>query len=134
MDGNFNIIQFLKSAVATGASDEHLKVGHPPFIRLNGFIKKTNLEPLTKEVLERAVLEIAPETIKDDISTKCDIDFMFEIKGSSRFRVNYSKQLGSPALVIRNIPYGIPTLDELGLPETLKEIIGHQNGIILNLL
>ena len=33
MGDKFNIIQFLKSAVATGASDEHLKVGHPPFIR-----------------------------------------------------------------------------------------------------
>ena len=49
MGENFNIIQFLKSAVATGASDEHLKVGHPPFIRKNGFIKKTNMPALTKE-------------------------------------------------------------------------------------
>ena len=43
MSEKFDIIQFLKSAVATGASDEHLKVGYAPFIRKNGFIKKTNL-------------------------------------------------------------------------------------------
>mgnify|MGYP003294408752 CR=1 FL=1 len=41
MSTSFDIVQFLKSAVATGASDEHLKVGQPPFIRKNGFIKKT---------------------------------------------------------------------------------------------
>ena len=52
MGEDFNIVQFLKSAVATGASDEHLKVGHPPFIRKNGTIKRTNMAPLTKEVFE----------------------------------------------------------------------------------
>ena len=52
----FNIIQFLKSAVSAGASDEHLKVGYAPYIRKNGFIKRTNLPVLTKEVLDSAVL------------------------------------------------------------------------------
>ena len=128
---NFNIVQFLKSAVATGASDEHLKVGHAPFIRKNGFIKKTNMPILTKDELDRAVMEIAPTSLLDDIATRCDIDFMYEIKGCSRFRVNYNRQMGNPALVIRNIPYGIPTLKELELPDVLNDIIQHQNGIIL---
>ena len=44
MTDKFNIIQFLKSAVASGASDEHLKVGHSPYIRKNGFIKKINMD------------------------------------------------------------------------------------------
>ena len=51
MSEGFNIVQFLKSAVAIGASDEHLKVGLSPFIRKNGFIKKTSISPLTKEGL-----------------------------------------------------------------------------------
>ena len=75
----FNIISFLKSAVATGASDEHLKVGHPPYIRKNGFIKRTNLGCLTKEDLDNAILEIAPLAIRDKILTICDLDFMYEI-------------------------------------------------------
>ena len=77
MGENFNVIQFLKSAVATGASDEHLKVGHPPFIRKNGFIKKTNMPALTKEELDNAILEIAPTTIRDEILALCDVDFMY---------------------------------------------------------
>ena len=59
----FDIIQFLKSAVAAGASDEHLKVGHAPYIRKNGFIKKTNMQVLTKEDVERAVMSIAPTSL-----------------------------------------------------------------------
>lgn len=131
MEENFNIVQFLRSAVATGASDEHLKVGHAPFIRKNGFIKRTNMQPLTKEILDKAVLDIAPSSLINDIATCCDIDFMYEIKGCSRFRVNYNRQMGMPALVIRNISYGIPSLKDLELPEVLNDIIQYQNGIIL---
>lgn len=131
MGENFNIISFLKSAVAAGASDEHLKVGHSPFLRINGFIKKTNSKVLTIEDMDNAIMEIAPISVKDSILTSFDLDFMFEIKGCSRFRINYNRQLGTPALVIRNITYDIPTLEELSLPEVLNEIIQYQNGIIL---
>lgn len=129
--GNFDIVSFLKSAVATGASDEHLKVGHSPFIRKNGFIKKINMEPITRDDLDRAAMQIAPTSLIDDIAICCDIDFMYEIKGCSRFRVNYNRQLGQPALVIRNIPYGIPELKDLELPEILHSIIDYPNGLIL---
>ena len=127
----FNIIQFLKSAVATGASDEHLKVGQPPFIRKNGFIKKINMPTLTREDIEKAVVQMVPSSLLDEITTLCDVDFMYEIKECSRFRVNYSRQLGQPALVIRNIPYEIPNLKELALPEILESLINYQNGLIL---
>ena len=127
----FNIIQFLKSAVATGASDEHLKVGYAPYIRKNGFIKKTNLPILTKDILDKAVLEIAPSAVKNEILSMCDLDFMFEIKSCSRFRVNYNRQLGQPALVIRNIAYNIPRLEDLSLPDILQSFVEYQNGIIL---
>lgn len=127
----FDINQFLKSAVLAGASDEHLKAGQPPYIRKNGFIKKINMPIVTKEDLEKAVMSIAPTSLLDEIALMCDIDFMYEIKGCSRFRVNFSRQMGLPGLVIRNIPYGIPSLSDLKLPEVLNDIIKYQNGIVL---
>ncbi len=130
-DTSFNIVQFLKSAIATEASDEHLKVGYPPFIRKNGYIKRTNMPPLTKEDMDRAIMTIVPTSLIDDITARCDIDFMYEIKGCSRFRVNYNRQMGNPALVIRNIPYEIPMLNKLNLPDVLNSIVNYQNGIIL---
>lgn len=128
---DFNIVKFLRSAVASNASDEHLKVGYPPYIRKNGTIKKISMDALTKEDLDAAILDIAPVAIRDRILTKTDIDFMFEIKGCSRFRVNYNRQLGLPALVLRNIPYGIPNLGDLELPDILNSVINYQNGIVL---
>jgi twitching motility protein PilT len=76
-------------------------------------------------------MSIAPTSLLDDIALTLDIDFMFEIRGCSRFRINYNRQLGMPALVVRNIPYGIPTLSDLNLPEGLNDIIKYQNGIVL---
>lgn len=131
MSETFNIVQFLRSAVATGASDEHLKVGQQPYIRKNGYIRKISMDVLTKEDLDMAILEIAPLSVRDAILSMRDLDFMYEIKGCSRFRVNYNRQLGQPALVIRNIPYGIPQLKDLSLPEVLNKVIDYQNGIIL---
>lgn len=131
MSEGFNIVQFLKSAVAIGASDEHLKVGLSPFIRKNGFIKKTNMAELSELDIETAFLEMAPELLKDSFGKSKDLDFMFEIKGCSRFRVNYNKQMNKPAMVIRNIPYNIPTLQDLTLPSVLKEVIDYPNGIVL---
>ena len=131
MSDNFNIVQFLKSAVATGASDEHLKVGQSPFIRKNGYIKKINMPELTKENMDNAIKEIMPISLKENFDKYCDVDFMYEIKGCSRFRVNYNRQMNNPALVIRNIPYGIPALKDLELPEVLNDIIKYPNGIIL---
>lgn len=131
MGERFNIINFLKSAVAAEASDEHLMVGHSPYVRKNGFIKKTSIDQLSREDLENSIIEISPTSIKNTILEITDLDFMYEIEGCSRFRVNYNRQMGQPALVIRNIPYGIPTLKDLGLPDILNSIVNYQNGIVL---
>ncbi len=131
MEENFSIVKFLKEAVAFKASDEHIMVGQSPYIRKNGFIIKTSLKPLTKEEVDSAILEIVPTAIRDEILTQCDVDFVYEIKGVSRFRINYNRQLGQPGLVIRNIPYKVPELEELALPNMLSSLVNHQNGIIL---
>ena len=131
MSEGFDIIQFLKSAVASGASDEHLKVGYVPFVRKNGFIKRTNMPTLTVDDLSKAVVDIAPQSVKDKILSMMDLDFVYEIPDCSRFRVNYNRQSGMPGLVIRNISYTIPTLKELELPDVLNEIVNYQNGIVL---
>ncbi len=130
MTENFNIKSFLRSAVASGASDEHLKEGLVPYLRLNGFIKKTNLPILTNDDMEKSLKEILPSNIKDSFHTKSDLDFMYELENCSRFRINYNRQMGKHALVIRNIPYTISTLENLELPSILNKITEYQNGIV----
>ncbi len=131
MEEKFNIISFLKKAVAMGASDEHLRVGHPPYIRKDGVIWKVNVPLLTEADLRDALAVIVPDILRDSIYSACDMDFLFEIKGCSRFRVNFSQQLAHPALVLRNIPYAIPTIEDLELPQAVKQFAKLNNGIVL---
>lgn len=123
----FSINEFLKKAVATGASDVHLHIGEHPAIRRDGKIIKIDMPVLTEEDINHALDEIMPLHLKN----MPDVDFAYEIKGVSRFRVNVSKQLAKYAVVIRTIPYPIKKLPELHLPESITNFTELNNGIVL---
>lgn len=131
MAEEFTINDFLKKAIALGASDEHMIVGQPPFVRVNGFMKKVVMPEIKRTDLGNMLLEIAPQNIVQQFNNEKDIDFIYEIPGVSRFRVNYSRRLGNPAIVIRNIPYNIPTVTDLGLPEVISSFAKFQSGLVI---
>ncbi len=131
MAEEISINDFLKKAIALGASDEHMIVGQPPFVRVNGFMKKVVLPEITRTNISNILLEIAPQNIVQQFNTEKDIDFIYEIPGVSRFRVNYSRRLGNPAIVIRNIPYNIPTVSELDLPEVINSFAKFHSGLVI---
>lgn len=131
MENSFNIIDFLRGAVAKGASDIHLRVGEKPALRKDGSIVKVNVPVLTEDDMEDVVSQIVPIGLKDKIGHINDLDFSYEIEGLSRFRVNLCRQMSKLALVIRAIPYNIATLKELKLPPSLEDFAKLNNGIVL---
>lgn len=127
----FNVIDFLKQAVSIGASDVHLHPGEHPAVRRDGKIIKIDMPVLSNEDVKNALQELAPEHLKSKIEYMLDLDFAYEIKGVSRFRVNLSHQLAQYAISIRTIPYNIKKLCDLSLPDTLYEFAGMDNGLVL---
>ncbi len=128
----FKIIPFLRSVVKQGVSDIHLRVDEYPVVRKDGKILKiTNLAKMTDDDLENTLAELLPGILKSRADQVFDLDFAYEIKGVSRFRVNMSRQLGKLALVIRTIPYEIPKIKELGLPVSIEQFSALNNGIVL---
>ena len=128
----FQIIPFLRSVVKQGVSDIHLRVDEYPVVRKDGKILKiTNLAKMTDDDLENTLAELLPGILKSRADQVFDLDFAYEIKGVSRFRVNMSRQLGKLALVIRTIPYEIPKIKELGLPVSIEQFSALNNGIVL---
>lgn len=127
----FNIVTFLKDAVKEGASDIHLRTDEAPAIRKDGKILKTKLPPLTEEDLLGIVETVVPKNIRNKVFEVFDIDFAFEIKEVSRFRINLARDLGKLAMVIRVISYDIPTLEELSLPKSIEHFSTLTNGIVL---
>lgn len=131
MDNDFDIITLLKKAVAIGASDVHLQVGERPSIRLDGKIKKVDLPALSEEDIETAYTTLIPQHYRDKFTELFDLDFAYEIKGCSRFRVNLSRRLGKCGLVIRTIPYHIKHIVDLNLPESIEQFSTLNNGLVL---
>lgn len=127
----FNVVEFLKQVVAIGASDVHLHVEERPIIRRDGKIIKIDMPALTEEDIIDICTELAPKHLKNDILSMLDVDFAYEIKSCSRFRVNISRQLGTYALVLRTIPYPIRKFPELNLPEALNQFAEMENGLVL---
>lgn len=126
------ISELLKTAIAQGASDLHIKVGSPPIIRVNG-----ELMPMTaeKKLLQEDTLKIAFSVMspgqREIFKKKNDLDLAYSIPGLGRFRCNVFIQRGAVGIVFRVIPVRIPTIEELNLPDVLRKIAIEPRGLIL---
>lgn len=126
-----NMNELLAFAVSHQASDLHLCVGLPLMIRVDGELRKINLPAFSQETVTTLLYQIMDKQQRTAYLEKWDLDFSFEIPQLSRFRANIFTQLKGPAAVFRIIPTEIPSLEQLGLPLTLKNIIQARNGLIL---
>lgn len=127
----FDINNFLRKAVSIGASDVHLRAEERPIVRKDGKIIKIDMPHLTEDDLADALNILVPKTVKTRAQSAFDLDFAYEIKGISRFRINLSRQLGRSAIVIRTIPYTIKKFEELNLPISIEQFAHLNNGIVL---
>ncbi|MEC2071623.1 type IV pilus twitching motility protein PilT [Alkalihalophilus marmarensis] len=121
----------LIEAFEMGASDIHLTVGVPPVIRINGELAhhgEAVLKPADTEGMARAILS---EHLWKVFQKRGELDFSHGIPKVSRFRINAYFQRSCVCLAIRVVPTKIPTLDDLSMPEVLKEIAQKPQGLVL---
>ena len=124
--------QLLTAAVKAGASDIHLKVGAPPVFRMAGELREIKAPRLMPEdTRNAAILLITNERARELIGTLREYDGSYSIRDVGRFRVNVFKQRGTFECILRVIPYGIPSFEELGLPPVLAAICQEERGLIL---
>jgi twitching motility protein PilT len=121
----------LQAGFELKASDIHLTVGVPPIMRINGEIKRYGQDSLSPNETEEMARAIIPENMWNRFQEKGELDFSYGIPGVSRFRINTYKQRSCVALAVRIVPTRIPTLEELDLPETLKQIAEKPQGLVL---
>ncbi|ADD69451.1 twitching motility protein [Denitrovibrio acetiphilus DSM 12809] len=113
----------LRKAVELGVSDIHMKVGRPPAVRLHGDIETLEgFDVITAEEGMRMAASIMPNSLKAEFKEKKEADFAYGIKGVARFRVNAFIQRGMIGMVMRVIPEGVPDIEELNLPDVIKEL------------
>ena len=123
----------LQELVDRGGSDLHLHAGNSPLARIDGRLRPMHPESpaLTGREMEDVVRSILPEARVKEFENEAELDFAYAIPGLARFRVNAFKQRGSVTVVMRALPYSIPSLEELRLPEAIREMAAEERGIIL---
>ena len=124
--------ELFKAAVERGASDIHIKAGDFMRARINGELQPLTQQKLTVEQVKGIALQLIPhQKDRDNFDTLLDYDCSFGIPGVGRFRVNILKQRGSPMIVMRAIPFEIPSVEDLGLPPIVNKIAAFERGMIL---
>jgi twitching motility protein PilT len=121
----------LNLVVEEGASDLHIEVGVPPVLRINGSMAPLDVDTLAPEDTERFVKSVASDTHLQKIREEGGVDFGFAFEDKSRFRVSCFKQKGHLGMVMRQIPNSLMSLDQIGLPPSIKDLLFRPRGLIL---
>ncbi|MGJ8652472.1 MAG: type IV pilus twitching motility protein PilT [Opitutaceae bacterium] len=123
--------QILIEMLAQGGSDLHLATGSVPKIRVDGEILPMGDQVIDADHLERMLRKVTPEHRWQVFEKENDADLAHEIPGTARFRMNLFRNSHGMATVLRQIPSTIASIDELGLPQALKDIAGYAEGLVL---
>lgn len=125
------VFDLLRLMIAKKASDLFITSGFPPAIKVDGKVTPVSNQSLTGQQAKEIVRSIMndKQALEFDATKECN--FAFGIPDVARFRVNAFVQRGSAGLVFRTITTKIPSFDDLGLPEILKDIAMTKHGLVI---
>lgn len=127
----YSIDDLLKQAHIKKASDLHLTVGAPPILRINGELMPAGETVISESLMERIAKKLIKHEKWDTFVGTGELDFSYNIKGISRYRVNAYHQRKQIGIVARVIPTQIPSIESLNMPPILHELIEKPQGLIL---
>ena len=128
----YRMPDLLNLLVDTGSSDLHVRVGIPPAYRDSGTLKRVEGPDCEAEDVEYLVKAIANDDQIQQIRTQGGADFGFAFGTKARFRVSAFKERGNMALVLRQIPNELLTVETIGLDQGLVDkLINMPRGLVL---
>ncbi|TDQ41282.1 PilT/PilU family type 4a pilus ATPase [Tepidicella xavieri] len=127
-----NFVQdLLRLMVSRNGSDLFLTADFPPAIKIDGKITRVSPQPLSGQHTQALARAIMNDKQAAEFERTKECNFAIAPGGIGRFRVNAFVQMGKVGLVMRTIPAKIPTIDELGLPQVLKNLALAKRGICI---
>ncbi len=121
----------LQLAVDEGASDLHLHVSSPPVLRIHGRLQQLDAPPLTPDDTERLMKSITSPDHQQKVREQGGTDFGFGFGERARFRVSVLRAKGAVGIVLRQIPNELMSLEQIGLPPQVKDLLFKPRGLIL---
>lgn len=127
-----NIVDLIRIAAERHASDLHLVVNYPPFLRVDGDIKAIQgAERLTPESIQRGLEALATPAQLEEFRHALELDFSESLPQIGRIRCNAARQRGAISMAIRLLPPQIPSIDDLLLPQICKELAMYPRGLVV---
>jgi twitching motility protein PilT len=126
-----NIRSVLEKMIGMRASDLHLKAGTPPVVRVDGVLYPMDEHPPSAQELREVCDQLLSEEQRQHFATHLEIDFAFGVSGLARFRANVFLQRGTPAVALRHVPVQVPSIEELKLPQVVRDLAFSSRGLIL---
>jgi twitching motility protein PilT len=128
---SYSMSDLLQLVVSEGSSDLHIRVGAPPVIRLHGVLHRVEGPALRVEDTEELMRSITSEDHIQQVRERGGADFGFAFGELARFRVSVFKEKGQFGLVLRQIPSKMLTMDQIGLPPSVRELLYKPRGLVL---
>nr|WP_027873265.1 PilT/PilU family type 4a pilus ATPase [Spongiibacter marinus] len=125
------IEKLLRIMQEKGASDLFISAGVPPSVKLNGQLIPMSSNALSPEQAREVVLGVMNEQQRREFVRDRECNFAISSRGIGRFRVSAFYQRNLVGMVLRRIETRIPTTDELGLPDTIKDLAMTKRGLII---
>jgi len=126
-----DISELLAFTYKKNASDLHLSAGMPPVIRVDGDIKRINVDSLDDRTVHKMIYDIMNDKQQKAFEEFLETDFSFELPNIARFRVNAFNQNRGPAAVFRTIPDIVWDLDQVNAPQVFREMCVKPRGLVL---
>ncbi|MBI4658480.1 MAG: type IV pilus twitching motility protein PilT [Verrucomicrobia bacterium] len=128
---SYSMSDLLHLVVSEGASDLHVRVGTPPVIRLHGILHRVEGPPLRPEDTEELMRTITSEDNVQHVRERGGADFGFAFGELARFRVSVFKEKGNFGCCLRQIPSKMLTMEQIGLPPSVRELLNKPRGLVL---
>ena len=127
-----NLSDFMMQVIELGASDLHLTAGLPPMMRVSGVLKPLRgYRKLFPQDMQELIYAILTQKQRETFEDKLELDLSYQLPGKARFRVNVFRQRDALGAVMRLIPFGIKTIEELGLPAQVGNFSRLRRGLVL---
>ena len=126
-----DIAPYLKLMVQKNGSDLFFSTGAAPHLKAEGRTMPIGDKRMEPGKVRELAYSIMTDEQKSEFESTLECNLAISVGGLGRFRVNVFRQRGDVAMVLRYIKGNIPSIEELGLPETLKDLIQEKRGLIL---
>ncbi|HET8710702.1 MAG TPA: PilT/PilU family type 4a pilus ATPase [Spongiibacteraceae bacterium] len=126
-----DIEKLLSLMVEKGASDLFITAGVPPSVKINGRVVPVTTTPLSPEKTRETVLGVMNETQRREFVQAKELNFAISARGIGRFRCSAFYQRNLAGMVLRRIETRIPQIEDLGLPDIIKDLSMTKRGLVI---